>query len=113
MKKNIGKLTLYYAIGFLIYSTILYLTQCLLLNVLGLTREEIHILFYSPIINVILYTLLFCFITFMLYVYDQTSVKELNIALKEMKERIKANGEQVRENRSNNTCDSNNSIGSI
>ena len=49
----------------------------------------------------------------MLYVYDQTSVKELNIALKEMKERIKANGEQVRENRSNNTCDSNNSIGSI
>ena len=102
MKRNIIRLIIEYIIGFGIYIAVLYLTQNILLNVLGIDREEIHILFDNMIANIFLYTLLFSFITLMLYAYDKTSAKELNETLKEMKERVKANEEEIRKNMDNN-----------
>ena len=113
MKKNVTKLIIYYILGFLLYSAVLYLTQTFLLNILELAREEVDIFLNSPIINIIIYSMLFAFITLMLYAYDQTSVEELNAALKEMKERVKTNEEQIRNNRNDNNYSSGNSIGSI
>lgn len=113
MKKNIIKLIIYYILGFLLYSAVLYLTQTLILNILGLTREEVHIFLNNPIINVIIYTILFGFITLVLYAYDQTSVEELNAALKEMKERVKTNEEQIRTNRDVNNYSSGSGFGNI
>ena len=106
MKRNILKLIILYVLGFLLYSLVLYLTQSIILNNLGLAREEINIHFDSLIINVIMYTVLFSFITYMLYLYDRTSVQELNEALREMKERVKINEEQIRSNRDVNNYNS-------
>ena len=113
MKKNILKLVILYILGLVLYTAVLYLTQTIILNGLDLAREEVNIFLDNPIINVILYTLLFAFITFMLYVYDKTSVKELNAALIEMKERVKANEKQIRSNRNDNNYSSNSDIGSV
>ena len=113
MRKNWIRLLVYYILGFLLYSAVLLLTQTLILNILGLTREEVNIFLDNPIINVILYTALFAFITLMLYAYDQTSVKELNAALNEMKERVKTNEEQIRNNRDGNNYSSSGSVGSV
>lgn len=113
MKKNIIKLIVFYILGFLLYSAVLFLTQSLVLSILGLARDEINIFLDNPIINLILYTILFSFITLMLYAYDQTSAKELKIALIEMKERVKANEEQLRQNRDDNNHSGSSDVGSV
>ena len=113
MKKNIIKLIVFYILGFLLYSAVLFLTQSLVLNAIGITREEVDILFDNPIVNIILYTVLYCFIALMLYAYDLTSAKELKIALIEMKERVKANEEQLRQNRDDNNYSGSSDVGSV
>lgn len=113
MKKNIVKLIVFYILGFLLYTAVLYLTQSIVLNILGLAREEVDIFLDNPIINVILYTALFSFVTYMLYLYDRTSVEELNAALKEMKERVKLNEEQIRNNRYGNNYSSSSDFWSV
>ena len=113
MKKNIVKLIVFYILGLLIYSLVFYLTQSVILNALELTREEVEIFLDNPAINIILYTALYCFVTYMLYLYDRTSVEELNTALKEMKERVKMNEEQIRNNRYDNNYSSSSDMGNI
>lgn len=113
MKKNIVKLIVFYILGFLLYSLVLYLTQSVVLSILDLTREEVDIFLDNPIINVILFTVLYSFVTYMLYLYDRTSVEELNEALKEMKERVKANEEQIRSNGYGNNYSSSSDLGSV
>lgn len=113
MKKNIIKLIVLYILGFLLYSAVLSITQSLILNTIGITRDEIDIVFDNPIANIVFYTMLFSFITLMLYAYDKTSAKELKIALIEMKERVKTNEEKLRENRNDNNYSSSGGTGSV
>lgn len=114
MKKNIIKLLVYYVIGFGLYYLVLYLTQSIILNIIGLARDEVDIFLDSPLINVLLFTALYAFTTLVVYAFDRTSVRELNEALSEMKERVKVNEEKVANNRSNIVHDNSNSgIGSV
>ena len=73
-KENVIKLVMYYLIG---------------LGVLLIIQTPIN--FYNKRINLIVYTVLFLIFNIGLYLYDKKAVKELNIALKEMKERLKQN----------------------
>lgn len=71
-KENIIKLVIYYLIG---------------LGVLFIIQIPMN--FYNKGINLIVYTVLFIIFNIALYLYDKKAVKELNIALKEMQERLK------------------------
>lgn len=113
MKKNWIRLIVFYILGFLLYYAVLFLTQTIVLNILGLTREEVNIFLDNPIINVIMFTGLFIFVNFVVYTFDKTSVEELNEALKEMKERVKTNEEQIRAKGYDNNYSSSDSNGNI
>ena len=102
MIKRIVRIVLYYIIGLLIFTAVLYLTQNLLLNLLGLGNEDIDIYLDGYIITAILYTALYAIINVGLYIYDRVSVKRLNEKLEQMKERVKINEEAIRSYSSNN-----------
>ena len=113
MKKNIIKLVIYYILGLLLYLSVIYLTENIILNILKLSRDEVEIFLDSPIINVIFYTAVFAFSTLVLHAYDRTSVKELNEALKEMKERVKINEKQIAKINNDSSCSSGNNTYNI
>ena len=102
MRKRIIRAILYYIVGLLIFSTVLYFTQTILLNLLGLTNEDIEIYLDGYIITAVIYTVLFVIINVGLYIYDKVSVKMLNEKLEKMKERVKMNEEAIRSYSSNN-----------
>ena len=104
MIKRVLKLIIYYIIGLIIFSAVLYFTQNLLLQFLGLSNEDIEIYLDSYIITTVIYTALFMIINIGLYIYDRFSVKVLNEKLVQMKERVKINEEAIRSYSSNNSC---------
>ena len=71
-KENIVKLVIYYLIG---------------LGFLLIIQTPIN--FYNKGTILIIYTVLFLIFNIGLYLYDKKAVKELNVALREMKERLR------------------------
>lgn len=94
MKDRSIKMILDYAIGFIIYTAIIYLTQVIMLYSIGVENIR-KIPFTNPLGNIIFYTIFYGVITIVLYIYDNLKIKELNKNLKEMKERIKAHEEEI------------------
>ena len=72
-KENIEKLVIYYFIG---------------LGVLHIIQTPIN--FYNKGTILIIYTVLYLVFKMGLYLYDIKAVKELNTALKDMKERLRS-----------------------
>lgn len=105
MLERIGKMLLYYIIGFAIFLGALHLAQTAILAIIGLDRDQIQYMYLDNIlITVIIYTVLFNVIYVSLYIYDRFTVKALNEELIKMKERVKENEEAIQGNRYNDTA---------
>ena len=96
---------IYYIIGFLIFNVVLYLTQNLFLNIIGLNGEEIDVFLDNNIITMFIYTVLYVAIYIGIYIYDVITIRMLNEKFERMKERVKMNEEAIRSYSGNNSCD--------
>ena len=91
MKSKILKLIFYYFIGFGLFYGVLYLTESLLLNIIGLSRNDIEIAFDRADIRIIQYTTIFFLICGILYIYDKFSFDYFRRKLLDIKKKITKN----------------------
>lgn len=86
MIEKLVKRIIYYLLGLLIYSAVLYLTQNLILSILGINENDIIINYDGFHITFITYTILFIIIDVGLYIYDLKLIKRLNKNISTWKE---------------------------
>ena len=96
MIKRILRMSVYYIIGLILFSSVLKLTQMALLNILGLAGSDIKIFLDNNIATIVIYTVIYVAIYVGISIYDNITIKQLNDSLAKMNERIKMNEEAIR-----------------
>ena len=73
MKENIINLIIYYIIGFIIFLTVLHLTETIILLMIGLNKNDVILYMDKFSIHLLIYTILYITISTILYLYDTVS----------------------------------------